>query len=258
MLVLVVGAQAQTLTERLNGKILLQVQEHGEAWYIYPLDGFRYYLGRPADAFTLMKELSLGVSDADFDKFNGKAPARLAGRILFKPEDNGKAYYVKPDDLSLHYLGRPLDAFNLMREMGLGITTENLEQITIAPLSQMEGFVDCGQTEINGEFYKVGFTCIVQKFDRCQPATYQATVDLGSLGGLVTYVYRIIGLEDGGCLVQTQYTQNPNPDWIKKKLMCHYDNNKSLFEAHDEVFNRLWVEKDKSDCTGDLADILTQ
>ncbi|HCC22687.1 TPA: hypothetical protein DF272_00705 [Candidatus Falkowbacteria bacterium] len=257
LLAVVTLVRAQTLTERTSGKILLQVEEHGEAWYVYPLDGFRYYLGRPDDAFTLMRELGLGVNNENFDNFNGKAPERLAGRILLKVEDLGKAYYVKPEDLSLHYLGRPLDAFNLMREMGLGITTTNLMQITIAPLSQTEGFVDCGQTEINGEEYKVGLTCINQKFAICQPATYLATVDLGEFGGLVSYEYKIIGLEPGGCLMQTQYIQNPNPEWIKKKLVCHYDNTATLSEAHGEVFDRLWGEKIIGNCTGELAAILT-
>ena len=32
------------LSSRLKGKILLQTESHGEAWYINPKDGKRYYM----------------------------------------------------------------------------------------------------------------------------------------------------------------------------------------------------------------------
>ena len=51
-----------------KGKIFLQVQNHGEAWYVNPDNGKRYFLGRPADAFNMMRELGLGISNADFDQ----------------------------------------------------------------------------------------------------------------------------------------------------------------------------------------------
>lgn len=40
-----------------KGKILLQVEENGEAWYVNPGDGKRYFLGRPADAFRVMRDI---------------------------------------------------------------------------------------------------------------------------------------------------------------------------------------------------------
>lgn len=56
---------AVSLSEKLAGRILLSVEENGEAWYLNPLDLRRYYLGRPADAFKVMRELSLGISQKD-------------------------------------------------------------------------------------------------------------------------------------------------------------------------------------------------
>ena len=53
------------LEERLAGRILLQVEEHGEAWYVDPLDHKRYFLGRPEDAFALMRAKGLGITNAD-------------------------------------------------------------------------------------------------------------------------------------------------------------------------------------------------
>ncbi|KKQ59772.1 MAG: hypothetical protein US81_C0037G0007 [Parcubacteria group bacterium GW2011_GWE2_38_18] len=57
-----------TLAEKLKGKIVLQVESHGEAWYIFPGDYKRYFLGRPKDAFAIMKELGKGVSNDDLKK----------------------------------------------------------------------------------------------------------------------------------------------------------------------------------------------
>ncbi len=127
------AANAQTdnsLANRLSGRILLEVESNGEAWYLNPNNNLRYYLGRPADAFNIMRSLGLGASNKDITNFlKSKAPSRLAGRILLQVEDKGQAYYINPLDLKLHYLGRPADAFNVMRNLGLGITNSNLNKI---------------------------------------------------------------------------------------------------------------------------------
>ncbi|PIP17417.1 MAG: hypothetical protein COX43_04460, partial [Parcubacteria group bacterium CG23_combo_of_CG06-09_8_20_14_all_35_9] len=52
------------------GKILLDVEQHGEAYYIYPKDKRAYYLDRPADAFRIMKELGLGITNSDIRKID--------------------------------------------------------------------------------------------------------------------------------------------------------------------------------------------
>ena len=115
----------------LSGRILLQVESHGEAWYVNPLNSRRYYLGRPDDAFKLMRSLGLGINNKDFSTLGGKT-SRLAGRILIKVEDSGRAYYFDPSNLRLYYLGRPDDAFRVMRQRGLGITNTDLSKILVA------------------------------------------------------------------------------------------------------------------------------
>ncbi len=57
---------------------------------------------------------------------------RLSGKILLQVEGNGEAWYVNPQDLKRYYLGRPVDAFDLMRSTGIGITNENLKKIQVA------------------------------------------------------------------------------------------------------------------------------
>ena len=40
-----------------------------------------------------------------------------------------------PEDLKMHYLGRPADAFQVMRELGLGISNDNIRKINIGSLN---------------------------------------------------------------------------------------------------------------------------
>ena len=49
------------LATQLSGRILIQVEEHGEAWYINPADLKRYYLKDGAAAYEIMRELSVGT-----------------------------------------------------------------------------------------------------------------------------------------------------------------------------------------------------
>ncbi|MDI3496058.1 MAG: hypothetical protein PWQ35_79 [Patescibacteria group bacterium] len=122
----------------LAGRILLQVEAHGEAWYVEPVSSKRYYLGRPHDAFALMQNLGLGVKTGELKNFLAtQAPRRLSGKILLQVEDKGQAYYVNPLDLKLYYLGRPADALALMRQLGLGISNADLENIALAPYSAL-------------------------------------------------------------------------------------------------------------------------
>ena len=129
---------AASLTQKLTGRILLSVEENGEAWYVNPLDLKRYYLGRPADAFKIMRELGLGINEQNFQEIaqagmpiagNVDLAQRLAGRIVLQTEKNGEAWYINPIDLKKYYLGRPVDAFRVMRELGLGISRANLALI---------------------------------------------------------------------------------------------------------------------------------
>lgn len=125
------GAVNLALSRRLSGLILLQTEELGRAWYVYPKNLQRYYLGCPQDAFKVMRKLSLGISNKNFAALSSKDKKRLSGMILLKIEDSGKAYFISPIDLKLYYLGRPDDARRIMRELALGVTNKTLSQIKI-------------------------------------------------------------------------------------------------------------------------------
>ena len=132
------AASAATLSQTLSGRILLDVENKGEAWYIYPKDLKRYYLGRPTDAYNLMRTLGLGITDADLAKLqagDSGLRSRLKGKILLQVQRHGEAYYVNPLDYSVTYMKDGDAAFTLMRKVGLGITAVNLATITIGSAS---------------------------------------------------------------------------------------------------------------------------
>lgn len=56
------------MTQRVVGKIVLQVQENGEAWYVNPADHKRYYLRRPQEAYGIMRVLGVGITNTDIAK----------------------------------------------------------------------------------------------------------------------------------------------------------------------------------------------
>lgn len=122
-------AGAQSLANKLSGRILIEVEKNGEAWYVNPENYHRYFLARPEDAFQIMRQLGLGISNKDFDLLENNMPARLLGKILIKTEDAGKAYYINPTNSSLHFLGSPKDAFNVMKNLGLGINSRDILKI---------------------------------------------------------------------------------------------------------------------------------
>lgn len=172
---------------KLKGKILLKVEANGEAYYVNPGNQEMYYLGRPGDAFKVMREQGAGIkttdlmkipvgltamggedsdgdllSDAfedavgtdpeksdtdsdghsDYDEFlrnfnplmpnvllpiNNYFSTKQKGRIFLQVENNGEAWYVNPQDNKRYFLGRPDDAFRIMRELGLGISNNNFD-----------------------------------------------------------------------------------------------------------------------------------
>jgi hypothetical protein len=55
----------RNLADQLRGKILLQVESRGEAWYLNPDDGKRYYMKDGDQAYKIMRFLSLGITNND-------------------------------------------------------------------------------------------------------------------------------------------------------------------------------------------------
>jgi hypothetical protein len=116
----------------LEGRILLDVERHGEAWYVDPQTHTRFYLGRPHDAFQVMRTRGVGIDNTLLNSYlQSSFPTRHAGKIFLDVQNNGEAYYVHPQTLKGIYLGSPLDSFTIMQSEGLGISRVNLSSIPL-------------------------------------------------------------------------------------------------------------------------------
>ncbi len=61
-------AQATTVGEDVAGKILLQVERRGEAWYVHPETKERHFLYRSEHAYYIMREQGIGITNADLSR----------------------------------------------------------------------------------------------------------------------------------------------------------------------------------------------
>ncbi len=180
--------KGSALSDRLKGKIIIKVEDDGKAYYINPINKYSYYLGRPDDAFQIMREQGIGITNKDLYKIqigvvegsgldndgdglsdyleatigldaskkdtdgdgyedgaellNGNNPwgegkqgidnnfsDKQKGKILLQVENKGEAWYVNPEDGKRYFLGRPIDAFGVMRNLGLGISNNDFDSL---------------------------------------------------------------------------------------------------------------------------------
>lgn len=176
-------ASAQSLASELSGRILLQVEQNGEAWYVVPSIEKRVYLGRPSDALNVMQTYGLGISESDFEHLNTNDLRRLAGYILLRVESFGQAYYVDPVSLDVHALDRPSDALSVMRTLGLGITDADLSAIPIEEIGNIKEDVDDTANE-----YEVAPGGLSGWFETGQDASIMLSgIDFDQTGGSLLF-----------------------------------------------------------------------
>jgi hypothetical protein len=137
------------LATRLQGYILLQTQQHGEAWYINPKDQKRYYMKDGATAYQMMRQFGLGILNTDLEKAqNGdrKILNQIKGKIVLQVQEHGEAYYVNPKTLKLTYMKDGDEAYSIMRFQSLGISDIDLETIPSGNLPMSTTQFDIGDT----------------------------------------------------------------------------------------------------------------
>lgn len=152
-------ASAESVLDRVKGYILLQVQQHGEAWYINPTDNHRYYMKDGGTAYEMLRTFGLGITDADLAKIpsvptpekmldaasacNSYTLARqLKGRIVLQVEAHGEAWYIYPPKCLRIYLKNGESAYDIMRYLGLGIIDKDLSEITIGYIGNGPKYTD--------------------------------------------------------------------------------------------------------------------
>jgi len=145
-------ASAATLAQTLRGRILLDVQQHGEAWYVHPVNMLRYYMKDGPTAYDMMRTFGLGITDTDLSDIPSSATIdelknstsvclsnsianRLKGKILLQVQQHGEAWYVDVLKCRRIYMKDGAAAYSLMRFLGLGITSANLALIPIGSSS---------------------------------------------------------------------------------------------------------------------------
>ncbi len=135
-----VYASSDSVADSVLGQIVLQVEENGEAWYIDPSDKTRYYLGRGDGAVRVLSNRRVDISEQDFAKLkSGKDKdiiAKYLGRIVSSPDELGRLYYLSPGNNKLYGLSDWSDTYKMMRDVGVGITTKDLNTITVATASK--------------------------------------------------------------------------------------------------------------------------
>jgi len=134
--------KAATISSNLKGRILLQVESQGEAWYVNPKDGERYYMANGNEAFQIMKTLGVGINNKDWNKVTADAGYRkkFIGKIFLQVESHGEAYYIGFDG-QYYYLKDGTSAFNVMKKLGLGISSANLNKIALGSLATSSAMV---------------------------------------------------------------------------------------------------------------------
>jgi uncharacterized protein YgiM (DUF1202 family) len=128
------------LAKRLAGYIVLQVEQKGEAYYINT-DGTRIYMKDGDAAYSIMRDLGLGISEANFAKLkkgDKSLKERLKGKIVLQVEKRGEAHYISPKDGSVTYLKDGKEAYKLMREKALGIKDKDLKKLKMKELWEIK------------------------------------------------------------------------------------------------------------------------
>jgi|GEM_PF-2138894 len=130
------------LIDRLQGYIMLAVDNHGEAWYVDPISRQRYYLKDGPTAYEFLRSFGLGITDADLATIpvegsttgGGAMAERLSGRILLQVQQHGEAWYINPSDLKRYYLKDGAEAYRIMRELSLGTFMSSITGIDIGTI----------------------------------------------------------------------------------------------------------------------------
>jgi len=133
-------ANAQTISERLKGRLLLQVEQGGSIWYVDTKE-FKRYSVTWANALPLFVKLSLGITDANLAKIpiygsgqtgNQTLRNNLKGKLLLQVQQGGNIWYV--DQNGYRHSVTWNNLMDLFTKLSLGITDANLDKIEVGSL----------------------------------------------------------------------------------------------------------------------------
>lgn len=130
------------LTERLLGRMLLDVEGNGEVYYIDPVTKGKEYLADGESAQSLLRRRALGINEENFAKLttgtekdesnvcnSSDLGKRLRGRIVLRTEVHGEAYWIYPENCRAYYASTFQASYELMKKFSLGISKKNLAKV---------------------------------------------------------------------------------------------------------------------------------
>ncbi len=122
------NSSVKNIEDKLKGKILIQIESKGEAWYLNPSDLKRYHIDHSPASWQLLKRLSTKIKTDDWQKIKENIPSEYWGKFLLI-EDIGNILYISPNSGKIYTLTNPADIFTLLQKTGLGISNKDLKQI---------------------------------------------------------------------------------------------------------------------------------
>jgi len=132
------NVRSAALADRYKGYILLDSGDQNKAWYIYPVNGRRYFLGQPERGLQMMRRLGAVIGSGELAKVpiadsgeQGDLALRQT-RSGFVLKHGADTWYVNPRNLSRYYLNTPEDLAHLISRFGITVKTSDLVLIPLA------------------------------------------------------------------------------------------------------------------------------
>ncbi len=120
-------------TRRLSGRILLDVERSGQAWYVNPVTLRRYYLKDGAAAYTIMRYQGLGITNTDLARIprvNASSNDGSSGNVSSGSGSPFAVNLVYTEGVAITIKGSNL----------LSITSKNIENSKCKTYNPEEGF----------------------------------------------------------------------------------------------------------------------
>ena len=151
LLPVAVGA-GEEQAKQFSGKILIDVENHGEAWYVNPQSLQRVYLGKPDEALYRLTKRAVRINFSNIQRIavdgaessDPEYADQMAGYIIVPDDLIGAAWYVHPVLKTRIRLGTPHDAW-LAMQAGVPASAKDLKMISIEAETE---FVPSGEHKV--------------------------------------------------------------------------------------------------------------
>ena len=137
LLPVAVGAGEEHI-KQFSGKILIDVENHGEAWYVNPQSLQRVYLGTPDEALYRLTKRAVWVNFSNIERIaldGAESPDpeyadQMAGYIIGPSDLIGAVWYVHPVLKTRIRLGTSHDAW-LVMQAGVPASAKDIKSIPV-------------------------------------------------------------------------------------------------------------------------------